>query len=316
MTYNTGGPIQATDYNTFSTLASGMNQVYADFYPGATTLPDAGYGYGQTPALTSTASGQNITALQWASLFDTMKKSGTHQGTTVVPPLPIVNPVSGGTIVAENTPTALAASIALLSTNRFNLAVGQSTLTTGTPYTQTVATIPWTTSLTFNYQVDLGTWNNARYFFNSGGKLQLNGSYAPAGSPTPEENQWILMLGNMSPLVFAYNSTTPNIGTGGTSVGFYGLTTSYQTIYIKTYGTGTYYSANYIQVSAKLNAAAGTNGLIDFRIALVDEDIAPTPKTGAATYRVDTLTATGASVVYPGTVSIAPIGINNGYVAV
>ncbi len=124
------------------------------------------------------------------------------------------------------------------------------------------------------------------------------------------------MLGNMSPLVFAYDTTTPNTGTGGTAIGFYGLTTSYQTIYIKTYGTGTYYSANYIQVSAKLNAAAGTNGLIDFKVTMADEDITPTAKTGTATYRVDTLTATGSSVAYPGTVVIAPTGANNGYVAV
>jgi hypothetical protein len=313
MTYITGGDIQALDYNTFATLGIGMNEVFGDDHPGVTTLPNAGFGYGQTPVLTSVSIGNVITAAQWSALFQTIRKSGAHQGTTVVPPLPASDPVTGDVIEAYNTPSTLATLVALIRTNRFNLAVGQSTLTAGTTYAQPGAANPWTNTLTWNYQVNFGSWNNARYFFNSGGKINLNGSNPTV--VTPEDIQWNAMLTAMSPLVFNYTSTTPNTGSGGTAIGFYDLTTSYQTIYLKTYGGGGYYSTSSITVQAKYNAAAGTNGLVDFRIILDDNDPTPNPKTSTTSYRVDNVRATGANIAYPGTISVATVGANSGFVA-
>lgn len=317
MTYATGGTIQAADYNTFATGATSINEVFADLHSGATTLGTfADFGYGQTPALTSVTASTSVLASQWASLFQVIRKCGTHQGTTVVPPLPVSDPVIGDTIAAFNTPTTLAALINTLRTNRHNLAVGQSTLTTGTTNTQPGPTIPWTNTLTFNYRVDFGSWNNARYFFNSGGYLALNGAYSPI--VTPEDSQWSSMLVTMSPLVFNWNSTTPNSSTGGTSLGFYNLTTSPQTIYQKTFGGGGYYSTSLIQVSANLPNTAGTNGLIDFSIQLIDNDssLPKDPKNGTTTYRIDNLRASGASVSYPGpAVSVSTIGANSGFIS-
>jgi hypothetical protein len=283
MTYSAGNPIQASDYNTFATAALGMNQIFADLYPGATTLPNAGYGYGQTPALTSVSIGNNVTAAQWTALFQTIRKSGTHQGTTVVPPLPVADPVIGGTIAAYNTPSTLATLITLLGTNRFNLAAGQSTTNIGTSYPQSSGA--WINSLTWTVRANLTTWNNARYFFNSGGFLGLNGSYSPV--VTPEDAQWQSMFTTMSPLKFSANTTAPFSGGGGTAIGFYQLTTSY------------------IQVEAKLAAAAGTNGQIDFRVTLVDNDssLPKDPKNGTTTYRIDETHASGANVAWPGSVS-------------
>jgi hypothetical protein len=318
MTYTTGGPIQAADYNALATLAlsDSMNKVFADAYPGATTLPDAGFGYGQTPALTSVSTGDPVTAVHWSNLFQTIKKCGTHQGTTVVPPLPVTDPVAGDVIVVFNTPTALSVITTLINTNRFNIAPGQSTLTLGTSYSQPGAAIPWTTSLLFSYNVDFGNWDNARYFFNSGGSLNLNGSMAPLiPTPTPEEAMWISMFGDMNPLVFNWNSTSPNAGGGGTSIGFYNLTTSYQSIYNKAYGGIGYYSGSYVSVRAKLANTAGTSGLINFTIELVDADLTPTPKLSTTTYRVDTIRATGVDVSYPGTVTISTSGANTGFTA-
>lgn len=300
MTYSAGSPIQASDYNTFATAVLGMNQIFADLYPGATTLPNAGYGYGQTPALTSVSIGDNVEAAEWAALFQTIRKSGIHQGTTTVPPLPVADPVIGDTIIAHNTPSTMAALITLLGTNRFNLAVGQSFLASGTPYPQSSGV--WTNSLTWTIRVNLGTWDSARYFFNSGGFLGLNGSYSPV--VTPEDAQWQSMFTTMSPLKFSANATAPASGSGGTANGFYQLTTSYQTIYFKQYGAGGYYNASYIQVDAKLAAAAGTNGQIDFRVLLVDNDssLPKDPKNGTTTYRIDNTRSSGA-ITWPGTVT-------------
>jgi hypothetical protein len=314
MTYITGGNVQAADYNTFATLAASINEVFADLHSGATTIgAGADYGYGQTPALTSVVAGNSILATEWAALYDAMRDCGTHQGTAVSPPVPGSNPIAGGDITAYNTPSTFAAVVALLRTNRHNLAGGQTLLTVGSNFVQPGGANPWTNTLTWNYRVDFSSWNNARYFFNSGGSLNLNGSYSP--NSTPEDAQWISMFATMSPLVFNWNSTSPFSGTGGTAIGFYNLTTSYQTIYFKTYGSGYYYVNSSITVQAKLNAAAGTNGLVDFRIILTDADPTPDVKTSTTTYRVDNVKSAGV-IVYPGpAVTVSSVGANSGFVA-
>lgn len=314
MSYVTGGLIEAIDYNTFATLASSMNEVFADLHPGATTIgAGADYGYGQSPALTPVTAGNSVLATEWADLFDTIRDCGTHQGTTVVPPLPASIPVAGNNIVAENTPTTLASLIATIRTNRHNLAAGQSTLTAGTSYAQTGATIPWTNSLTWNARVDFSSWNNARYFFNAGGFLGINGSMSPLS--TPEDTQWQAMLTALSPMKFTWNATTPNSGTGGTAIGFYDLTTSYQTIYLKAYGSGAY-SASTLEVKARLTAAAGTNGQIDFQVIMTDNESGiKSPKNGTTTFRIDNTKASGV-IAYPGpAVSAVSVGSNNGFIA-
>lgn len=314
MTYITGGNVEAADYNTFATLAASINEVFADLHSGATTIgAGADYGYGQTPALTSVVAGNSILASEWAALYDAMRSCGTHQGTVVSPPVPVVDPSAGDSVTAYNTPSTFASIVALLRTNRHVLAGGQTLLTLGSNFVQPGGASPWTNTLTWNYQVDFGSWNNARYFFNSGGTLNLNGSYSP--NVTPEDAQWVSMFAAMSPLVFSWDSTTAFSGGGGTAIGFYGLTTSYQTIYLKAFGGGGYYSTSTITVQAKYNAAAGTNGLVDFRIILTDGDVTPNPKTSLTTYRVDNVKSAGV-IAYPGpAVTVAAVGANNGFIA-
>lgn len=316
MTYITGGVIQALDYNTFSTLSASMNEIFADIHPGATTLGAlADFGYGQTPALSTLSTGSTITASQWGALFDTMRSCGVHQGTTVIPPVPASNPTSGSIITAYNTPSTLSSVITTLRNNRHLLFSGQSSLIVGSNFTQPGAVIPWTNTLVFNYRVDFGSWNNARYFFNSGGALLLNGSYSP--SVTPDDAIWVSILSNMSPVSFNWNSTSPGTGGGGTAIGFYDLTTSYQTIYTITHGGGGSYSNSYVQLQAKLVNAAGTDGLLDFKISLIDLDSTPPipAKNGTTVYRIDTVKSSGA-IVYPGpALNITSVGANNGFTA-
>jgi hypothetical protein len=316
MTYTTGGIIQASDYNIFSTLTSGMNEIFADLHSGATTTGAlADFGYGQSPAISAVSASNTVTASQWGTLFDTMRDCGTHQGTTVVPPLPVSNPVSGSIISVYNTPSTLSTLISTLRTNRHIMALGQSTLVVGSNFTQPGATIPWTNTLTFNYRVDFGNWNNARYFFNSGGSLLLNGSYSPI--VTPDDVIWDSILTTMSPVSINWNSTSPGAGTGGTSIGFYDLTTSYQTIYTRAYGGSGSYSNSYVQLQSKLTNSAGTDGQIDFSVVLVDLDSTPPipTKSGVTVYRVDNIHASGA-IVYPGpSVIVSAVGANNGFIA-
>ena len=319
MTYSSGSSILANDYNAFATSTNSINQIYCDLYPGATTLPNAGYGYGQTPIAVPVAVGENVTANQWTLLFNRLKKVGAHQGTPVVPPLPGTPPgyyttgTPAGTVdvpTASSTVTAYTGLGTLLSTldaNRFKISPSQLTYTAGV---NRPSSSPWAHTQTFSYTADFGTWDNARYFFNSGGRLLLNGSYAPTGSA---DAVWATLLSNMSPLSFNYNSTTPGSGTNsGTGAGFYGLTTTPQAIYTKTAATGGhyYYSAIYVTVNAWLGAAAGTAGsnVVHFSVELVDAEALVILKHGITTYRLDKSTATGANVAYPGSVIISNTG--------
>jgi hypothetical protein len=311
MTYSTGSNIQAADYNGFATLANGMNQMYADLYPG--TVPSVPgtfnpsdhctYGYGQT-GLTPVSSATTIQLTEWNNLFNVIRKTGTHQGTTVVPPLPAVNPIAGSSIAAYS---GLGTLISALNSNRFSLAPAQNTQSSYA-FPQTVATIPWTNSLTFTFRVNFGSWNNARYFFNSGGFLAISGTYTPVGVPTPEEAFWIGTFSDMSPLIFNYSTTLPHLLGGGSAIGFYGLT-----IYKHSYGTSIY-TTNYVDVNAKFVNAVGTDGLLEFVVRMIDNDVSPNPKTGTTTFNIQESHSTG-QIVYPGSVSITSFGSNNGFVA-
>lgn len=299
MSYNTGGVIQASDYNT---LGASVNELFSDLHSGATTIPTMSYGYGQTPALESVSAGTNITADKWAALFQNVRNCGIHQGTTTVPPLPASGPIASSDIVAYSSISTL---LTTLQANRYNLAVGQSSATFGTQYSGSGT---WLSSLTYTFQVDFGSWNNARYFFNSGGFLGINGSYTSPS--TPVEISWSNALTAMTVLKFTGTSTTPGSGSGGTSIGFYNLTPAYQTIYqANTAGAG-YYSTSFIRVSARV-PNPGANGLVDFEILLDDTDPTPESKSALIKFWCDNTKSSGA-IVYPGTVSVgAGTFVNN-----
>jgi len=316
MTYQQYGTIEASTYNAFAAM---MNSIYGDSNAGQTVFSAASYGYGQTPELsTSIAAGADIQAAEWANLFTVIKKCGNHQGTTVVPPLPGVTPgygtgsttlpVPGGTIVAYDATGSLTTLLSTLISNRANLYAGQTATVNSGPYASSV----WTDTLTFTLTANFGSWDNARYFFNSGGSINISGTY-PDG--IGDDHEWFSMLDEMSPLAFRSSTTTPGAGSVGPIGGFWNpaggapLTASYQTIYTKTYSASPY-SGSYITVSAKLGAAAGAAGseVITFKVLMYQADSGTiiSPK-GATTFNVSKSTSAGA-IIYPGTATIASLG--------
>jgi len=296
MTYLTGQPILALDYNTFATLANSMNRVYADLHSGTTTLPNAGFGYGRPP-LTSVSVGAPVLASEWSSLFQDMRNCEIHQGAAfsdITPPVPSSGPVTGNPIIALNTPITMQAAVDLLTTNKHNVDPPQLSIVAGTSVTSTTT---WNASLVFTFQVNFGAgaagWNNARYFFNTGGSIRLSGSYTTA--TTPVEIDWRNAISApVSPFSFYWNRTQSATnsndsvnyprGFWDTKPGSPTINNPLPTTYVELYkkftggGSGHYYTTNYVLIEAKLNAAAGTNGIIDFRISLIDADTTLDPK--------------------------------------
>lgn len=314
MTYSTGNSIQAIDYNTFATLSVSMDEVYFDQNQNSTTLPNAGYGYGQTTVnLNSVAVGNVTRAVEWANLFKVMRDCETHQNvatSNVTPPVPASGPVSGEAIVDFNTPTTMQAAVNLLRLNRHNVLSSQLSTVAGTFVN---STNPWTASLTYTFQVNFGAgatgWNNARYFFNTGGSIRITGRYEEASSPI--ENAWRDAISTpKAPFSFYWNRTLPASGSNDAvlnPIGFWkeptnALTTAYQIVYRKSIGSG-YYTSSFVQIEAKLNAVAGSNGLLDMRIRLLDGDPTPDVKVAGIDFSVGYNVSAG-TIPYPGTISI------------
>ena len=102
------------------------------------------------------------------------------------------------------------------------------------------------------------TANKGKYFFNSGSNIRISASRA-GGTGTPQDTNWTSLLTNMGTVIFGYNSTT-RTGTSGTgsSIGFFGLTNTDQTIFSAA-GSGSYATNTYI-IKARSNVANNSSG--------------------------------------------------------
>ncbi len=235
MTYSTGGLIQATDYNGFvSTGSPNLNNIWS--------TGSGNSGYGQT-ALTTVSVGQKVLATQWASLINTISNVGLHQGSTLNS---VTAPTTGSKVVAFT--TDINTNLSTINTNRLNAAaVGSTAANTATRSTS------WQNILTFTHTAAFANADAARFFFNSGGQLNITCSH-PAGTNIN------LLLNNLASNVgtvwmssatsgtiniagTSYNGIT-KVGGGGnsptisTNSGFYAWTAANTTVFTQTASTG------------------------------------------------------------------------------
>lgn len=285
MTYAVGSIIQAADYNGFvGTIPS------TSAYPNATAtlnkvsaLIGVGYGnhgYGQANPVLSpvTAVTDLVTAAQWNNLLSGMSMVNTHTGSG----LTLQPAVSTGTLIQAEVGSSgrpdIFTLISSLDANRNNAALTQMAVTNVLTSTRTTA---WGGQvLTHEFTVNFGTEDSARYFFNSGGQIRLSANRS-GGSASSINSSWTTLLNSVGTVKFAYNSTTYT-GTGGYAngyIGYYGLTGSYQQIFIHngTGGSGYYYGYGNISYSiqARRENYAGSNGgngsLLRFQVLFNDQ---------------------------------------------
>jgi len=229
MTYSSGGLIQASDFNGFvSTGSPNINNIWS------TGSTDSGWG--QT-ALSTVSVGGTVTATNWASLVNTLASMGSQTGTTITARSA---PTAGQTISVL---AAVSTDITNCNTNRANAAAVGSTSTTWTGAAakttttgagNTAWTITWTQTVTFP------SADQARYFFNAGGRIYLTMNKSSTGLDSDAD--WNTFVGKVGTLSFtglagsktlagtAYTGTTRTGGTGGTQTtlstgtGWYALT--------------------------------------------------------------------------------------------
>lgn len=266
MTYAQSGLIQATDYNTLigtspSSTINTLNTVWA--------VGSGSAGYGQT-AVSAVSVSSTITATQWASLINTLNSARIHQSGSGSG---ISAPTAGTTI---NYLSTLQTSIDTAYTSRLSFASNSAAITNVSSLSAypawSVASTSSTLTRSFGARANFPSADQARYFFNSGGRLKFNISAVNnLGSNTRSAAVAALFtnLGGIS--LFAANGSAGRTGTGGTlgtnltTTGYYQITTANVT-HVSVTSTTTNYTTDTATIAVKSNGTQGSNNDNGFQI--------------------------------------------------
>ena len=266
MAYQAGDTILDDEYLAFVTNSSdpyGYNHFAGT---GATV-----YGLGQTAIATVTA-GDTITAAQWNSLFTGMTNIANHTNDT----LTSTTAVSSGNTIAIKSAlitdlATLSASVAAGSPNASGGLTTTGILQTGT------SSATWYGTFISTFTITFSSANQMRWFFNAGGKIQVYGARTgdgnTGGGANDKDTNWTTLYSNLGNITIAAQASTRS-GTGATETsglanGFYDLSTGETTIIRLTEDTSPY-TANYIDVTAELDAAPGTATVMTVRVKSID----------------------------------------------
>jgi hypothetical protein len=215
-------------------------------------------GYGQTVLSADYSPGTEIRKAQWDALRFDIINIRLHQD-GMIPAIPQVNT---GDLITFGPGSPNSNYNSLLETaiaNRFQIGPGQSLASSIATRTYTSG---WSSSASCVLTATFANSNDARYFFNSGGKVRIN-STKVGGSDTVQNSYWTSLLNSLGTKEFGAVTDS--------SVNFYTLTNSYQTFF-QSFSTYVYASNSY-KLEAKCNVAdnsGGTATVIDIRVSLND----------------------------------------------
>ena len=296
MAYESGGLIEATDYNNLLNGSNKFNTVWS------TGTGDAGYG--QTAVTTKTA-GDTVSATEWASLVNKINIVSNHQiGSSTGDVVPVAGDVITFLASAEN-------SIDTFYTNRtdFN-AQGSTTTDSGT--THNVVDADGTVTFTATRTATFASADQARYFFNTGGELNLALTAGSNTGGTGGGAQLLAMVTACGGIAdFRANGNNGRTGSGETettndlTIGYYDLTTGSQIISRVDESGAAYtpYTSDFIKVDVKSNGTQGANSdagtIITWTITLVGGSTS----SGGFNDNVDINFTSALNVTYPETAS-------------
>lgn len=255
----TGSQITAVDFKTIQDKAESLLGVGS-----------GSRGYGQSIQSTDYSPGTTITREQWELLKNDIVNIRTHQDGS--PPAIIGVNVGdvirfGVTAPNNNYNSIVETAIA----NRFNIGPGRSIVSAVS--TQTTSSV-WSNSASCVITATFSSANQARYFFNSGGKIRVSATRI-GGLSNAQNNFWTNLLASIGIREFGA-ATDP-------TVNFYTLTNSYQLFYQNSASSP--YASNRYRLEAKCNVSnnsTGTATTVDIRVTLVDGYVDP----GNSTYDI------------------------------
>lgn len=278
MSYAQGDKIDAADYNN---LINGTNQLNTVWSTGTGNA-----GYGQTAISTVSQTGL-VTATQWATLINTLNSARTHQSGSGSG----ISAVTSGQKI--DWISTLQTQINSAYTNRLSFASNSAvTASVGgslsTAWTLSVAnpggnppsggSSRTTATRAFGVRCAFGSGDQARYFFNAGGRIKLNVSGTQNASTSARTNAIISMLGFLGGVgIFGQTTNGGRTGTGGTlgtndtAKGYWNSTYNANVTLVAVTSTTAAYTSDTGSITVNCNGTQsnGGNGInVDFWITL------------------------------------------------
>jgi len=261
MSYSQFDLIEAEDYNNLlgpnaSSNSSTFHAVWA--------WGNGSRGYGQSP-ISNVAVGGTVTATQWATLINTINSANLHVRNTQSG----LTANTAGQIIGYS--GGLPAAIAQLNQDRLLFATNSAVIANHndlTAYNSWIVSAlpgvdPGDARRSFGTTVTFASADQARFFFNAGGRLKFNVSAvnnAGAASRSAAVTNLFGFLGGIA--TFGANTNGGRTGTGGTATidtnqGYWTLTTSNVNVAVVT-STTTNYTTDKAWLSVRTNLPQGS----------------------------------------------------------
>ncbi len=254
MAYTAGATILDDEYNAF------VNNSSSPFgYNHFAGTGSAQYGLGQS-AISTVSAGGTVNASQWNALMTGITNVANHTNDTMTSR----SAVSSGDTVAIL--SAVASDLATLAASVAGGSTSATALTTSSAKQTSDSSSTWTGAHTVEHSVTFSDANKMRHFFNAGGKIRVaksrTGNGATGGGATTKDSNWTNLYAALGNIDIASQASTRSgsgetLTTNGLANGFHDISTSYVHLIRLTEATSPY-TANYIDVHVKLNAAVGS----------------------------------------------------------
>ena len=244
-------------------------------------------GYGQTTFGASKNVGDTITANDFNNIrYDLLNASAHQNGSAAA--LSLAGNVSGQ-LINSTDPNAFIPYAATVDSDRFNChSSRKSTASAG----NNSRTSSWDSSVSAVYTLNFSSANQARYFWNGGGRIRFASSRT-GGAASAQNTAWSSLLTSAGTQEFG-GAAVYSWGTGSTSL--YSVASSAP------------YASNTYAISVSLNAAAGSATAFNFTLTWSDPYVDPSPGNppapedivdGTLSYSVEITAPTGGHALTP-----------------
>ena len=251
MGYLAGDTILDDEYNVFVNQASTPFGINAIMGTGTGNL-----GLGQ-PTVPTIEAGEVITAAKWNALFTAMDNIGNH-----------TNPATANAGTSARTAGDPIAAVAAITADLGRLedevqggSVRATALAAGSEDLSLVASAVYDTSHICEASFTFAGGDETRFFFNAGGKLRINFTNTKTGDTGKDASVDALLaaLGNLDigATVSTRSGSGETLTANGLALGYYDLTTSYQTVIHLTEDSGDYSGDIAVKIEMK---SAGAHG--------------------------------------------------------
>ena len=215
-------------------------------------------GYGQTTFGSTKAVGDTITANDFNNIrYDLLNASAHQNGSAAA--LTLAGNVSGQ-LINSTDPDAFIPYASTIDGDRFNCHSSRKTTVSAGGGSRTSS---WASSVSGMFQMIFSSSNEARYFWNGGGRIRFASSRT-GGAASAQNTSWSTLLSSAGTQDFGGAAV---YGWGMVGVTLYSISSS------APYASNTYR----IEAATNVNNAAGGANIFQFILSWVDPYVDPTP---------------------------------------